>query len=178
MKCALITGGSRGIGRSIAQRLAKSGSRVWVWDLSPIEEDGIKSVPVDVTNSDQIASAIAHMVNEGFRIDILVNNAGYLGSYLPFDKIESGEWRKVVNINLVGTLEVTRQLLPHMKHSGWGRIVNMGSLAGKEGLCNMAVYSAASAGVIAFTKALGKELAETEIRVNCLAPGPIGTELI
>jgi 3-oxoacyl-[acyl-carrier protein] reductase len=109
---------------------------------------------------------------------MLVNNAGYLGAYGPFHELDSVDWRKIVDVNLVGVFEVTRTILPFMRRAGRGRIVNMGSLAGKEGLPNLAAYSAASAGVIAFTKALSREVCDTDIRVNCVAPGPIDTALI
>lgn len=109
---------------------------------------------------------------------ILVNNAGYLGSYKPFEQFDAAEWERILRVNLIGVFEVTRQVLPIMRRAGRGRIVNMGSLAGKEGLPNLAAYSAASAGVIAFTKALSREVCETAIRVNCVAPGPIDTELV
>jgi NAD(P)-dependent dehydrogenase (short-subunit alcohol dehydrogenase family) len=112
------------------------------------------------------------------RIDILVNNAGYLGTYRPFHKLEAGEWQKIVEANLIGVFEVTRKFLPLMQRAGRGRIVNIGSLEGKEGLPNLATYSVASAGVIAFTKALSREVCDTNIRVNCVAPGPIDADLI
>jgi len=107
-----------------------------------------------------------------------MNSAGYLGAYAPFETVTPEDQRRIVEVNLVGTMEVCRHVLPHMRRAGHGRIVNMGSLAGKEGLFHLSVYSAASAGVIAFTKALAKDLAETKILVNCVAPGPIHTDLI
>jgi NAD(P)-dependent dehydrogenase (short-subunit alcohol dehydrogenase family) len=151
---------------------------VWIWDVDPIELDGAQSLNVDVTSADQIAKALAHVVSQSPRIDILVNNAGYLGSYQPFVRFDAAEWERILQVNLIGVLEVTRQVLPLMRRAGHGRIVNMGSLAGKEGLPNLAAYSAASAGVIAFTKALSREVCDTDIRVNCVAPGPIDTDLI
>ena len=98
--------------------------------------------------------------------------------YKPFEQFGAAEWERILRVNLIGVFEATRQVLPIMRRAGRGRIVNMGSLAGKEGLPNLAAYSAASAGVIAFTKALSREVCETAIRVNCVAPGPIDTELI
>jgi 3-oxoacyl-[acyl-carrier protein] reductase len=112
------------------------------------------------------------------RIDIFVNSAGYLGAYKPFHEFEAAEWQKIIEVNLIGAFEVTRTMLPLMRRAGCGRIVNMGSLAGKEGLPNLATYSAASAGVIAFTKALSREVCDTNIHVNCVAPGPSDTDLI
>jgi 2-dehydro-3-deoxy-L-rhamnonate dehydrogenase (NAD+) len=175
---AIVTGGARGIGRAVATQLLRSGAQVWIWDTDPVELDGAHSLRVDVRNIDQITRALASTVSQSPRIDILVNSAGFLGAYRPFDELDAGEWQQIVEINLIGLFEVTRQVLPLMRRAGSGRIVNMGSLAGKEGLPNLATYSAASAGVIAFTKALSREVCDTEIRVNCVAPGPIDTSLI
>src|ERR1700730_16762142 len=174
----IVTGGARGIGRAIATQFVRSGAEVWIWDIHPVELDGAQSLSVDVTKPDQIERALAPIVSQSRRIDILVNNAGYLGSYRPFDELDASECQQIVQVNLIGVFEVTRQILPLMRRAGRGRIVNMGSLAGKEGLPNLAAYSAATAAVIAFTKALAKELADTAIRVNCIAPGPISTDLI
>jgi 2-dehydro-3-deoxy-L-rhamnonate dehydrogenase (NAD+) len=175
---AVVTGGARGIGRAIAARLVRFGAQVWIWDNDPVELDGAHCLTVDVTRADEIARALAQMSRQSPRIDILVNNAGYLGKYQPFEQFEASEWQKIVQVNLVGVFEVTRQVLPIMRRAGQGRIVNFGSLAGKEGLPSLAAYSAASAGVIAFTKALSREVSDSDIRVNCVAPGPIDTELI
>lgn len=147
-------------------------------DIAPVELDGAHSLKVNVTNSDQIAKALARIVSQYSRIDILVNNAGYLGNYQPFERMDADEWQHILRVNLIGMFEVTRQVLPLMRLAGRGQIVNMGSLAGKEGLPNLAAYSAASAGVIAFTKALSREVCDIDIRVNCVAPGPIDTDLI
>jgi 2-dehydro-3-deoxy-L-rhamnonate dehydrogenase (NAD+) len=175
---AIITGGARGIGRAIATQFVRSGAEVWIWDIHPVELEGAQSLSVDVTNADQITKALASTVSQSPRIDILVNNAGYLGSYRPFDELDAGECQRIVQVNLIGVFEVIRQILPLMRRAGRGRIVNMGSLAGKEGLPNLAAYSAASAGVIALTKALSREVCDTAIRINCVAPGPIDTDLI
>jgi NAD(P)-dependent dehydrogenase (short-subunit alcohol dehydrogenase family) len=174
----VVTGGSRGIGRAVSAQFVRFGAQVWIWDIDPVELDGAHSLAVDVTKGDQIAKALAHIVSQSSRIDMLVNNAGYLGSYLPFEQFDAAEWQRIVHVNLIGVFEVTRQVLPVMRRAGRGRIVNLGSLAGKEGLPSLAAYSAASAGVIAFTKALSREVCDTDIRVNCVAPGPIDTDLI
>ena len=175
---AVVTGGALGIGRAVATQLVRFGAQVWIWDINPVELDGAHSLTVDVTKADQIAKALAHIVDHNSQIDILVNNAAYLGSYQPFEQFDSSEWLRIVQVNLIGVFEVSRQVLPVMRRAGRGRIVNMGSLAGKEGLPSLAAYSAASAGVIAFTKALSREVCDTGIRVNCVAPGPIDTDLI
>jgi NAD(P)-dependent dehydrogenase (short-subunit alcohol dehydrogenase family) len=175
---AIVTGGARGIGRAVATQLVRFGARVWIWDIDPVELDGAHSLTVDVTKGDQIAKALANIASQSSRIDVLVNNAGYIGSYKPFEQFDPDEWQRILHVNLIGVFEVTRQVLPVMQRAGRGRIVNMGSLAGKEGLPSLAAYSAASAGVIAFTKALSREVCDTDIRVNCVAPGPIDTDLI
>ncbi|RUU11433.1 SDR family oxidoreductase [Mesorhizobium sp. USDA-HM6] len=177
-KTAIVTGGSRGIGRAVATQLARSGADVWIWDADAVPADGTRSQAVDVTKAQDIGNALGEVVARAGRVDILVNNAGYLGPYLEFEALDAVEWQRIIGVNLIGTFEVTHQVLPIMRKTGGGRIVNMGSLAGKEGLPNLAVYSAASAGIIAFTKALSREVCDTDIRVNCVAPGPIDTDLI
>jgi len=177
-RTAIVTGGAGGIGREIAERLKDSGCQVWIWDIAPSEPEDDRSQVVDITKSDEIADAINRIRDRDAHIDILVNSAGELGSYGPFELLTPAECRRIVEVNLVGVFESCRQVLPHMRRAGWGRIVNMGSLAGKHGLPQLSVYSAASAGVIAFTKALALELADTEIRANSVAPGPIATDLI
>ena len=173
---AVVTGGARGIGRAIATLLVESGADVWIWDIEPVELAGARSVKVDVTKRDDVANALAPFADD--TIDILVNDAGYLGAYLPFAQFDPHEWQRILQVNLLGMFDVTHQVLPLMLRAGKGRIVNMGSLAGKEGLPSLAAYSAASAGVIAFTKALSREVNHTDIRVNCIAPGPIDTRMI
>ncbi len=176
-KAALVTGGAKGIGRAIVARLQASGARVFVWDrqLTRIQ-DAIVDV-VDVTEAAEIDSALARVLEQS-RLDILVNNAGYLGRTGAFAAQSSDEWHRILATNLVGTIQVTQAVLPHMIRAGGGRIVNLGSLAGKEGLANLATYSAASGGVVAFTKALGREVVGENVFVNCVAPGPIDTDMI
>lgn len=175
---AIVTGGASGIGRAIAAQFVRFGAQVWSWDVDPVELDGAQSLRVDVTKANDIARALGQISGQSPRVDILVNNAGYLGRYEKFEQFDPGEWHQILQVNLVGVFEVTHQILPIMRRTGRGRIVNMGSLAGKEGLPSLAIYSAASAGVIAFTKALSREICDTDIRINCVAPGPIDTELI
>jgi 3-oxoacyl-[acyl-carrier protein] reductase len=177
-KTAVVTGGAKGIGRAVAERLNSSAADVWVWDLSPAKLDGINCLEVDVTKPAEIGSAISRILGQRARIDILVNNAGLLGPTLPVEQLDGDDWRRVIDVNLTSVFEVSRQVVPHMRRAGWGRIVNMASVAAKEGFANLAAYSSASAGVIAFTKALGKELANTQIRVNVVAPAAIDTDLI
>ncbi|WP_281060089.1 SDR family NAD(P)-dependent oxidoreductase [Mesorhizobium sp. M1E.F.Ca.ET.041.01.1.1] len=145
----------------------------------PIQrQSGTSSQTVDVTRAGDIRNALSEVVATTGGVDILINNAGYLGPYLGFEAFDPAEWQRIIGVNLIGTFEVTHQVLPVMRKAARGRIVNMGSLAGKEGLPNLAAYSAASGGIIAFTKALSREVCDTDIRVNCVAPGPIDTDLI
>lgn len=176
-KSALVTGGAKGIGRSIVNLLLASGATVRVWDQVPVEIAGVESDVVDVTQESQINAALSAFASRS-AIDILVNDAGFLGSAQPYLGHPAEQWHRILATNLVGTMQVTQAVLPHMIRSGGGRIINMGSLAGKEGVPTLAAYSAASAGVIAFTKALSREILGSNVLVNCVAPGPIDTDMI
>ena len=176
-KFAVVTGAARGIGRAIVTHLLASRARVCIWDMHPMPIDGVTSEVVDVTRPDEISGALAR-ISTGNRIDILVNNAGYLGQTQNFEEHSPADWLQIVSVNLLGTMRVTQAVLPFMRRAGGGRIINLGSLAGKEGLPGLAAYSAASAGVIGFTKALSREVIGDNIFVNCIAPGPIDTDMI
>src|SRR5689334_9130859 len=114
---AVVTGGGKGIGKAIAQGLLRSGARVWVWDLNPGDTECTGSAVVDITKPDQISAATHKTMMQTDRLDVLVNDAGYLGGYLPFEKLEHHDWRYILDVNLSGTMEVTRQLLPHLRRS-------------------------------------------------------------
>ena len=177
-RTAVVTGGSKGIGRAIVQRLSEAGAQVWNWDVSPDALDGVAACKVDVTNAADIERAVAHVVESTARIDIVVNNPGFTGGSLTVEELDPADWRRILDVNLTGVFEVSRQVVPVMRRGGWGRIVNIASLAGKEGSPRLSAYSAAKAGVIAFTKALGKELADTEILVNSVAPAAVETDIL
>lgn len=173
-KVAVVTGGAAGIGAAVAGRLREAGATVHVWDLSEPDGVDLRFSRVDVTEAVQIAAALDGLE----RVDLLVNNAGFAGSTVPLDEYDPAEWRRLIEVNLVGVFEVCRQIVPIMRRHDYGRIVNMASLAGKEGTPNASAYSAAKAGVIALTKSLGKELAETGIRANALAPAAVQTAIL
>jgi 3-oxoacyl-[acyl-carrier protein] reductase len=177
-KNAVVTGGAKGIGKAIAEQLSNSGAKVHVWDLNAGELNSVTYARVDVTRPDEIKSAIDNLIAKNTRVDILVNDAGYLGQATKFEGHDPSDWQRIVSVNLIGTMQVTQALLPHMRKWGGGRIVNMASLAGKEGLAGLAAYSGASAGILSFSKALSREVADAGIRVNCIAPGPIDTDMI
>ncbi len=173
-RTAVVTGASRGIGRGVAAALAAAGAEVWNWSTSDTPQDGVRFRAVDVTDADAIALA----AKEIDRLDILVNNAGTTGGVQPFDAMTPAVWRRVIDVNLTGVYEVTRACLPALRRAPAGRIVNIASIAGKEGPAGLSAYSAAKGGVIALTKSLAKELADTPIRVNCVTPSAIATEIL
>jgi len=171
-RTAIVTGGLIGIGAAIAQRLEASGARVRIWDV------GDKSDPVDVTDQKAIERATARAMADFGRIDILVNNAGIAGPTMPVVEYPVADWKRVIDIDLNGPFLCCRAVVPHMVKAKYGRIVNIASIAGKEGNPNAAAYAAAKGGVIAFTKALGKELAKAGVLVNCITPAAAQTAIL
>jgi NAD(P)-dependent dehydrogenase (short-subunit alcohol dehydrogenase family) len=182
-RIAVVTGGAQGIGRAIAERLIESGAKVWLWDLdadlgaAAAKELGASSLAVDVASPGGVAAAARAVVDADRRIDILVNNAGISGANAPVHEYPVDAWQSVIEINLNGTFYCCRAVVPHMIEAGYGRIVNVASVAGKEGNPNAAAYSASKAGVIGLTKSLGKELADRDIAVNCVTPAAARTAL-
>jgi 3-oxoacyl-[acyl-carrier protein] reductase len=176
-RIAVITGGSQGIGESIANRLREAGATVVVWDLSADPADP-SACRVDVADPASVQAASRQTVERFGRIDLLVNNAGFAGPTMPLDEYPPDTWQRIVAVNLVGVFNVCHAVVPQMRQAGRGRIVNIASLAGKEGTPNASAYSAAKAGVLALTKSLGKELATTGILVNAIAPAAVRTAIL
>ncbi|WP_299848191.1 SDR family NAD(P)-dependent oxidoreductase [uncultured Roseovarius sp.] len=179
-RVAVITGGAAGIGAEIARQYASAGAKVAIWDLSEPEAapNGALHCKVDISDPTQITAAVSDTCAAFGGIDFLSHNAGFAGPTLPVVDNDPATWAKVVEVNLTGTFYLAHAVVPVMQEKGFGRIVNMASLAGKEGTPNASAYSAAKAGVIGFTKSLAKELALTDIRVNCIAPAAVKTAIL
>ncbi len=181
---AVITGGAGGIGLAIARVLAKRGVSIALWDLPARAGRAADLIPgaigigVDVTNEASVSRATADTLAVLGGIGILVNSAGITGPNASVADYSFNDWKRVMAINLDGTFLCCRSIVPVMKQNGYGRIVNISSVAGKEGNPNAAAYSASKAGVIALTKSLGKELVDVDVRVNCITPAMIETDLL
>jgi len=175
---AVVTGGNGGIGAAISERLAKAGAQVVCWDLKANPASPYRQYEVDIADPASADAAAKQLLADLGRIDFLVNNAGYAGSTVPLDEYDVAEWHRIVNVNLLGVFHACRSVVPAMRAAGSGRIVNIASLAGKEGTPNASAYSAAKAGVLALTKSLGKELANAGVLVNALAPAAVKTQLL
>jgi 3-oxoacyl-[acyl-carrier protein] reductase len=183
---AIVTGAASGIGQAISRRLVASGARVCAWDVSRAALDAMADelgpdhlyIPVDMANDSEVATAAARSIEQFGNVHILVNNAGITGPNAPLCDYPSEAWRKVFDVNVHGVFSACKHLATHMQELGIaGRIVNVASVAGKEGNPNASAYSSSKAAVIALTKSLGKELAATEIRANCVTPAAVETPL-
>jgi len=181
-RTAIVTGGAAGIGLAIAQRLAASGAKLALWDRDRAALDAARAVlgsahlqAVDVTSEGEVAAAVAGTLAALGRIDALVCSAGITGPNTTVAQYPLADWKQVIDINLTGVFLCNRAVLPAMQAADYGRIVNIASIAGKEGNPNASAYSASKAAVIALTKSLGKEMAKTGIRVNCITPAAVRT---
>lgn len=182
---AVITGGAAGLGFAIAQRMLASGATVTVWDLNPQAlaaartelGAGVHTVVVDVSSHASVVEAVRQTVGHQPVIDVLVNSAGITGPNVKLWDYPPEQWMQVQQVNLNGLFFCCREVVPHMRTRNYGRIINIASVAGKDGNPNASAYSASKAAVIALTKSLGKELADTGVRVNCVTPAAVKTPI-
>jgi NAD(P)-dependent dehydrogenase (short-subunit alcohol dehydrogenase family) len=180
---AIVTGGAAGIGFAIAQRLAASGAHVSLWDRDDATlakaraalHDRTHMIKVDVTDENQVQDALGSTLQALGQVDALVCSAGITGPNTTTWEYPLADWKQVLDINLTGVFLCNKAVVPHMQKRDYGRIVNIASIAGKEGNPNASAYSASKAGVISLTKSLGKELARSGIRVNCVTPAAVKT---
>jgi NAD(P)-dependent dehydrogenase (short-subunit alcohol dehydrogenase family) len=185
-RTAIITGGAQGFGFDISKRFLNSGGKVIIWDIDENElikaskklnNSNLSFSLVDVSNYNQVKVAVDEIIKKT-NIDILINNAGITGSTAPLWKYDVKEWNKIVNINLMGTFNCCKCVVPDMIKNNYGRIVNVASVAGKDGNANASAYSSAKAGIIGLTKSLGKELADKNIAVNAVTPAGAKTRIL
>ena len=182
-RTAVITGGAQGFGLDIARRFLDSGAKVIIWDIDTklideamkeISNPNLSSDIVDVSDYKEVETAVSKIS----KIDILINNAGITGPTMPLWEYDVEMWNKIVKINLSGTFNCCRAIIPNMIKNNYGRIVNVASVAGKDGNANASAYSSAKAGAIGLTKALGKELADKDIAVNAVTPAGAKTRIL
>ncbi len=185
-RTAIITGGAQGFGLDIAKRFLDSGAKVIIWDIdettlniatNEIKDENLISKVVDVSNYKEVENTVLEIIKSN-NIDILINNAGITGPTAPLWEYDVEKWNEIVKINLLGTFNCCRAIVPNMIKNGYGRIVNVASVAGKDGNANASAYSSAKAGVIGLTKSLGKELAEKNIAVNAITPAGAKTRIL
>lgn len=186
-RVAVITGGAQGIGYAVAERMLRSGACVALWDLQEAQlararetlshTGSVSTCVVDVRGEDSIAAALQHTLHNHGHVDVLVNSAGITGGNGTTWELTPQTWREVIEVNLIGTYLACRSLVPHMIERGYGRIVNIASVAGKDGNPNASHYSASKAGVIGLTKSLGKELAMHGVLVNAVTPAAARTPI-
>ena len=185
-RTAIVTGGAQGFGLDITKRLLKSGAKVIIWDndadmtkktVSDLNNSSLSSNVIDITNYEQVESCTLDVIKNS-NIDILINNAGITGPTASLWEYEIETWRKVVDINIMGTFNCCRAIVPNMIKNNYGRIVNVASVAGKDGNANASAYSVGKAGAIGLTKSLGKELADKNISVNAVTPAGAKTRIL
>ena len=182
-KVAIVTGGVQGFGLAVVERFLNSGANVVIWenDKTLLDEfqtiSNVHKIKTDVSNAESVEAAVNETINKCGKIDILVNNAGIAGPNHKTWEYPNDDWQKVIDIDLTGVFYCCKYVVPQMIKNNYGRIVNVASIAGKEGNPNAMPYSAAKAGVIAITKSLGKELADKNIAVNCITPAAAKTRI-
>jgi NAD(P)-dependent dehydrogenase (short-subunit alcohol dehydrogenase family) len=185
-RTAIITGGAQGFGFDIAKRFLISGAKVIIWDIDKnkllkaskqLDNSNLSSHIVDVSDFNQVKETVEEIIKKS-NIDILINNAGITGSTAPLWKYDVDEWNKIININLMGTFNTCKCVVPNMIKNNYGRIVNVASVAGKDGNANASAYSSSKAGAIGLTKSLGKELADRDIAVNAVTPAGAKTRIL
>ena len=183
---AIVTGGSQGFGLSISKRFLESGANVIIWDIDEktflsghkkLNHKNLYFENVNVTENSEVKKGIDSAINILGKIDIFVNNAGITGPNDTTWNYPIDEWKKVIDVDLNGVFYCSKNIVPHMIENNYGRIINIASIAGKEGNPNAVAYSSAKAGVIALTKSLGKELSQYDISVNCITPSAAKTRI-
>ena len=185
-KTAIVTGGAQGFGLDIAKKFLSFGAKVIIWDFDQKEtENTVKKINnenlsfdiVDVSNFDEVNN-VANKITKSNTIDILINNAGITGPTAELWNYDVNEWKKIIDINLVGTFNCCKVIVPNMIKNNYGRIVNIASVSGKDGNANASAYSSAKAGVLGLTKSLGKELADKNIAINAVTPAGAKTRIL
>lgn len=180
----VVTGGGRGIGFAVAKQIVSEGGKVAIWSVSTAQDAAKElggdtlGINVDVTSEEGIAAATQATIDKFGKVDVLITSAGTAGPYAPVQNYSLKQWKDLLDVHLDGTFLACRAVLKGMIEQDYGRIVTIASSAGKSGVANVACYSTAKAGIIAFTKSLGLELAKTNVRANVIAPGLIKTEIM
>ena len=185
-RTAVITGGAQGFGLDIAKKFLQSGAKVIIWDIDKkLTEQAVETINnknlsaniVDISNFQEVETAVTQIIKND-KIDILINNAGITGPTMPLWEYDVEMWNKIVKINLLGTFYCCKAIVPNMITNNYGRIVNVASVAGKDGNANASAYSSGKAGAIGLTKSLGKELADKNIAVNAITPAGAKTRIL
>ena len=185
-RIAIVTGGAQGFGLAVSERFIQSGAKVIIWDIDEeaakkakekINSENLNYQIVDVSNFENINKSLSEIENKYGKIDIFINNAGIAGMNTTVAEYPLDEWKKVINLNLNSVFYCCKAVVPFMEKNNYGRIVNIASIAGKEGNPNASAYSTSKAGVIGLTKSLGKELAQKNIAVNCVTPAAAKTRI-